>query len=351
MTGEIPKVSVVGSGAWGMNLVRTFYRLGALKSVCDLSDKALLQVQKEYPTVRTTRDLAEVLQDPEVRGVVVATPPVSHQSVGREALLGGKHLFVEKPLALRLEEGEDLLRLAEERKKILMVGHLLLYHPATLKLKEMISHGDLGELYYLYSHRLNLGQIRREENVLWSLAPHDISVMLYLLEGPPLEVSCTGMPYVQEGVHDVAFCILRFARGVLGHIHVSWLDPHKVRKFTVVGSGKMVVFDDMEATDKMKVFDKGVDTTSYTSYGESLALRFGDILIPHLKVEEPLRLECEHFLTCMADGKGPISDGRQGLEVLKILTAADRSMSEDGRWVPLEGRSDEELYPSRSHPR
>jgi predicted dehydrogenase len=256
--------------------------------------------------------------------------------MAKAALEAGKHVFVEKPLAIGRDEGRHLTQLANARGKILMVGHLLLYHPAVRKLKDFIQAGELGQLYYIYSTRVNLGQVKREENALLSFAPHDISVFLYLLDSYPVEVSAIGKDYLQQGVEDVVFFTLRFPEGALAHCHVSWLDPHKVRKFTVVGSKKMAVFDDMESSEKIRIYDKGVEQHShFTTFGEFLSLRFGDIYVPRLDMREPLALECQHFLECIEKGGRPLSDGENGLRVLEIIDAANRSLKEQGRPISV----------------
>jgi len=239
---------------------------------------------------------------------------------------------------LKVKEGEELVKLAEEKKKILMVGHIMEYHAATLKLKDYITKGELGEILYLYSTRVNLGKVRDIENALWSFAPHDISMILFLLEKEPVSVTATGQCYLQKnkGVEDVAFMTMHFADGVMAHIHVSWLDPHKDRKLTVVGSKKMAVFDDTQSAEKIWIYDKGVDTRlDYNTYGEYLSLRFGDILIPKIETAEPLRSECQHFIQCVEKRKHPRSDGRDGLRVLKILDAGERSLKMGGSPVEI----------------
>ena len=217
-----------------------------------------------------------------------------------------------------------------------MVGHLMLYHPAVNYLKQLVESGELGEILYLYSQRLNLGRLRKDENVVWSLAPHDISMIFYLKNSRPVQVSCVGGDYLRDGIEDVAFIDIKFEDGSLAHIHVSWLDPHKTRKLTIVGSKKMAVFDDMESSEKIKIFDKGVTSAPQVAqYGEEISLRFGDIVIPYLKMQEPLYLECKHFIDCIREGRQPVSDGKNGLEVVRVLEACDRSLSLGGQPVSL----------------
>jgi predicted dehydrogenase len=261
--------------------------------------------------------------------------------LSKELLLADKDVLVEKPLALTTQEAEEIVEVAERRKRILMVGHLLIYHPVVDRLKEMIVSGEIGKVLYIYTQRVNLGVIRQDENALLSFAPHDLSVILYLLEEEPFEVSAHGESYIQKGIEDVVFLSLRFADGRLANIHLSWLDPHKLRKITIVGSKKMVVFDDMEASDKLKIYDKGVVNPSYSTYGEYLSLRFGDITIPNIKMMEPLRAEAEHFIQCIDSRKEPKTGGRDGLKVVKILMAAQESLKKKGFPVSLEGRGKE----------
>ena len=332
------RVGCVGLGYWGPNILRAFLALKGcqVKWVCDTDQAKLSRIAATYPQLFPTENYEELLQDSGLDAVAVATPSPHHYPMAKAALEAGKHVFVEKPLAMERDEGRHLIQLANARGKILMVGHLLLYHPAVRKLKDFIQAGELGQLYYIYSTRVNLGQVKREENALLSFAPHDISVFLYLLDSHPVEVSAIGKDYLQQGVEDVVFFTLRFPGGALAHCHVSWLDPHKVRKFTVVGSKKMAVFDDMESSEKIRIYDKGVEQHShFTTFGEFLSLRFGDIYVPRLDMREPLALECQHFLECIEKGSRPLSDGENGLRVLEVLDAANRSLKEQGRPIPV----------------
>jgi predicted dehydrogenase len=327
-------IGQIGLGYWGPNLLRNLDALpgATVKWVCDLDAAALSRVKERYPYLRTTRQAGDLWRDPEVEAVVLTSPAVTHAELVRAALEAGKHVFVEKPLALDVSAGEQLVELAEARDRRLMVGHLLLYHPAVRRLKALLDGGDLGDVYYIYSERRNLGKVRQDENAMWSLAPHDVSVILYLLGQKPELISAHGQAWLQPGIEDTVFLTLRFADGTLAHTHVSWLDPHKVRRFTIVGSRQMVVFDDVQSTEKLRIFDKGVDRVpEYNSYGEALTLRYGTIVTPHIEMREPLRLECEHFVRCVAEGTRPLSDGRSGLEVLRVLAAAQRSLANQGR--------------------
>jgi predicted dehydrogenase len=331
-------IAVVGTGDWGANLVRNFARLpGArLAAVCDSDPKRLAATAAQYPGVRALSAIEEVAADPEVQGVVVSASAVSHHPLARVLLEAGKDVYVEKPLTLEVAHAEELVRIARERGRILMVGHLLLYHPAVRYLKGMIDRGELGDLYYIYSQRVNLGKVRRDENALWSFAPHDLSVILHLLDMEPIDVVARGSAFLQGRVEDVVFVDLRFPGGKLAHVHVSWLDPHKLRKFTVVGSQKMVVFDDMEASEKVRIYDKGVDRAGeVVSYGDALTVRSGDILIPKLSLQEPLTIECKHFVECVRERRVPLTDGEGGLRVVKVLAAAQASLEQGGAPVPL----------------
>jgi predicted dehydrogenase len=333
------KIGLIGCGDWGKNLLRNFANLPGcvVLAGCDENPKQIEKLCPNYPGVKFTKDAQEIIENPNLDAVVISTPPASHFQLSKASILADKDVFVEKPLVLKVAEGEELVKLAEEKKKVLMVGHIMEYHAATLKLKEYIKNGDLGKIYYLYSTRVNLGKVRDIENALWSFAPHDISIILFLLEKEPVSVTATGECYLQKGIEDVAFMTIHFADGVMAHVHVSWLDPHKDRKLTVVGNKKMAVFDDTQPSEKIWIFDKGVDTKQdYNTYGEYLSLRFGDIIIPKIESTEPLKVECQHFIDCVQNRKTPRSDGRDGLRVLKVLDAAQRSLKMGGTPVKIE---------------
>jgi len=332
-------IAVVGAGAWGKNHIRVFSELPSvrLEYICDSDPSKLQSVQKSYPQSKTVENLELILRDPEVRGIVIASSALSHYSLSKEALLADKDVLVEKPMALNSKEAEEMLEIAEKRERVLMVGHLLIYHPVVDRLKEMMVSGELGKIYYIYTQRVNLGVIRQDENALLSFAPHDLSVILHLLNEEPVMVSAHGESYIQEGIEDVVFLSLQFSDGKMANIHLSWLDPHKLRKITIVGSKKMVVFDDMEVSEKLKIYDKGVGSPSYSSYGEYLSLRFGDITIPRIKMVEPLRAEAEHFVQCIESRKTPKTGARDGLKVVKILMAAQQSLKEKGIPINLHG--------------
>jgi predicted dehydrogenase len=326
------RIGVVGLGYWGPNLARNFDRLpGAeLRWICDQSQEARERWSASFPDARASGDLDELLEDPELDAVVVATPVPSHAALAVRALSAGKHCFVEKPLAQSVVEAEQVLAAARDAGRVLMVGHLLEYHPGVQKLKEIADSGELGDIHYLYSNRLNLGVLRDNENALWSLGAHDVSVLLHLAGGEePSECQAFGESYMRPGIEDVVFCYLRFPSGVAAHLHLSWLDPHKERRFTVVGSKKMATFDDMEIERKVTVYDKGFDQ-KFESYGEYVT-RSGDIWSPHVSNEEPLRIECRHFVERIADGGEPRSGGESGLRVVRVLEALQHSLEGSSR--------------------
>ncbi len=335
------RIGQVGIGYWGKNLLRNFMSLPDVEvaTACDRQESIIKDVSRQYPGIATTTDFDVLLRDDSIEGIVIATETPFHFRMARAALEAGKHVFVEKPMAQRVAEAEQLVDLAESKDLRLMVGHLLLYHPAFRFVEDLIDRGELGDVYYLYSVRVNLGIIRQRENALESLAPHDLSVALRFLNAEPVAVSANGQAYIQKNVEDVAFAIVHFEDGKLAHLHTSWLDPHKVRKVTVVGSEKMAVIDDVATTEKVRIYDKGVDVKPgeqrYADYAEAMTLRSGDIHIPKIDMREPLQLECAHFVECIRSGATPRSDGRNGLSVVRILAAAQESLSRRGATVEL----------------
>lgn len=337
MSEDILNIAVVGAGYWGKNLVRNFATAKGsnLKYVCDLNEKLLAIEKKKFPFVETTTCLDEVLDDNEVDAVVIATDVPTHFEIAKKSLEANKHTYVEKPMTSKAGEAKFLVELAKEKGLKLMVGHLLEYHPAVNYLKDMIDRGQLGQPYYVYTQRVNLGIVRQDENAWWSLAPHDISIICYLLGSEPVSVSAHGQCYLQKDIEDVVFATIKFEDGKMANVHCSWLDPHKIRKVTVVGSEKMMTFDDMEATEKIRMYDKGAaikhDIT--TSYADIISLRFGDIVIPKVPSGEPLALECKHFIDCMLDGKPIRSDGIEGLRVVRVLEAGQKSLKKNGEPV------------------
>ena len=320
-------VAVAGLGPWGANLARNFNELARLTWVCDPSPERLEAAAARYPATRATSSFDELLADDAVEAVVVATPVPTHAELARRALAAGKHVFVEKPMALRADDAEALVALAEERGLALLPGHLLLYHPGVLKLKELVDAGELGQVLYVYGNRQNLGTIRQDENALWSLGVHDLSVILFLLDEEPSEVLARGESFLKPGVEDVVFCHLRFPSGKAAHMHLSWLDPHKMRRMTVVGTEKMAVFDDMELDRKVTVYDSAAEP-SLRSYGE-WSTRTGDVYSPRVPNAEPLRLECEHFLGLVRGEGDRLAAARAGLGVVRALEQLQASLERE----------------------
>jgi len=326
------KVALIGSGYWGKNLLRNFHQLGVLKTVCDSDPARLSNFREAYPDLLYTTDLHEVLKDPGIDAVAIAAPASLHFELARKALEAGKDVFIEKPLALDVNEGARLVSLAEKRSRILMVGHLLQYHPAILKLKALIDDGELGKIDYIYSTRLNLGKIRREENILWSFAPHDISVILMLLGELPKEVSTNGGNYLHPTIADVTFTNFTFGSGVRAHIFVSWLHPYKEQKMVIVGEKKMAIFDDVSPDQKLLLFPHKIEWIKR----EPVPSRGDGELVP-LVMKEPLLEECLHFIDCISHRKRPKTDGLEGLRVLQVLQACQSSLHEQGRPVLIDG--------------
>lgn len=332
------RVVVIGAGNWGKNLVRNFAGLPdtQLVGVADLSESVLKRTGQAYPNAKCTQDAGELLTMDDVDAVVIATIAPTHFDLASKALAAGKHVYCEKPLTLTAADAKALVDLAKAKNRVLMVGHLLEYHPAVLKMKQMIDDGEVGEPRYIYTQRINLGVVRKEENAWWSLAPHDISVIQFLFGSAPTNVSACGQCYLQPGVEDVVFATLKFESGQMAHIHCSWLDPHKIRKMTLVGSQKMVTFDDMAAAEKVRIYDKGADVKAgVESFAEAISLRVGDITIPKLAGGEPLRTECQHFVDCVREGKTPQSDGLDGLRVVQVLEAGSESLRQGGAPVTI----------------
>ena len=332
-------MAVVGLGYWGPNWVRVVNQLQRANRIvcCDLSEARREQIQKLYPDVETVASVEEVLADPDIEAAVVATPVGSHYEMARRFLQADKSVLVEKPLAMSLKQASDLVGLARERQRTLMVGHTFEYSAPVLKTRELIESGELGDILYISSVRVNLGLFQRDINVAWDLATHDISIILMLLQQMPEAVSCQGQSHYRDKVEDVAMLTLHFPGGIIAFIHVSWLDPHKIRRATIVGSRKMVVYDDTALQEKIRVYDKGVSVQRhYDTYGEfQLSYRYGDIQIPRIDEAEPLKVECEHFLNCISDGTQPKTNGLSGLRVVSVLEAADISLNNGGQKVPV----------------
>ena len=319
------KVAVVGCGYWGKNLVRNFYELGVLDTVCDSNKSVLNSVLSQYPKIKTTTDIEQILRSKTIGAIAIATPAVTHYELAKRAILAGKDVFVEKPLAITVKEAEELIKLAGEQKKLLMVGHILQYHPAVLKLKELITTGELGKIRYIYSNRLNIGKLRTEENILWSFAPHDISAILMLMEEEPVKVKAFGGDYLSPGINDVTLTTLEFKNGVKGHIFVSWLHPYKEQKLIVVGSKAMAVFDDV-SKEKLFLYPHTIEWHN----GKIPVAKKADFQVIPVEQGEPLKLELEHFLECIKNRKFPRTSGEEGLKILKILEKAENSLGEPG---------------------
>jgi predicted dehydrogenase len=320
------RVGVVGLGYWGPNLARNLAAIPGCEVswLCDASAEARARIERSFPGARCTDVLGDLLDDPELAAVVLATPVPTHAELAIAVAEAGKHCFVEKPLATSAADAERAVAAAAGAGTILMVGHLLEYHPAVGRLKGLIDDEELGALRYVYGNRLNLGKLRADENALWSLGAHDVSVVLHLIDEEPEQCVAHGASYVREGVQDVVFCFLRFPSGIVAHLHLSWLDPHKERRLTVVGSRRMATFDDMLIEGKLAVYDKGFDEDA-RSWGEYIT-RSGDIFSPRIPNSEPLRIECEHFVECIRTGATPRSDGHSGLRVVRVLERLQRSL-------------------------
>lgn len=327
------RIGVIGYGYWGPNLVRNFVEIPTSKvvGVADLDQERLEHVQRCYPQVMVTTDYQELFRLG-LDALVVATPPATHFRLTRDGLMHDLHVLVEKPLTIASTDAQELIDFAEERGCILMVGHTFVYNPAVRALKGIISSGEIGDIHYVDAVRVGLGLFQQDSNVLWDLAPHDISILRYILGSDPISVSARGTACVLDGIEDVAYMNLLFPDNVLAHIHVSWLDPCKVRRITLVASRKMVVYDDVETLEKLKIYDKGVERPPYTNtFGDfQFAYRYGDITIPNLRYTEPLRLECSHFLESISTHKRPETDGYDGLKVLRIIEAAQKSLRNSG---------------------
>ncbi len=324
-----PNIAVIGSGYWGKNLVRNYHELGALRMICDKNEAVLAEFKEQYSDIDTCLALNEVLSNEEVKGVVIATPAETHFRIAREVLLSGRHVYVEKPLVLDEARGEELIALAQERGLVLMVGHLLQYHPVFVYLKKIVKRGELGRINYIYSNRLNLGKIRREENILWSFAPHDISMILSLANEDPEKVSATGGNYLHKKIADVTTTHMEFPSGMQAHIFVSWLHPFKEQKLVVVGDKKMAVFDDTQPwADKLLLYPHQIKWENNIPVPNK-----ADAERPQIESDEPLKVECQQFLTCMRNGSKPMTDGREGLRVLRVLNAAQISLNHGGTAV------------------
>ena len=334
-------VAIVGCGYWGVNYVRVFDQLPEtfVAVICDKNVERLVEIGERFPDAAVTHDVEQMLQMPTVDVVVVATGATTHYPVVKRCLEANKPVLVEKPMTTTVEESLDLVKTAQERNLTLMVGHIFLYNSGVEKVRELVEHPDMGQLYYLYSRRTNLGPIRHDVNALWDLAPHDISVFNELVGEMPVWVSATGSKLLGNAREDVGFITLGYRNNVIGNIHVSWADPNKVREMVVVGSNKRIVFDDTQALERVKIYEKGVEVVhgaGAESFGEEFQMRDGDIYSPYIKASEPLKRQCRHFLDCAMNGKRPITDARAGLEIVQVMVAIQRSMASKGSPVPIE---------------
>ncbi len=330
-------IGVVGAGYWGKNIVRNFARTknARLVRVADLSEANRARAVDLAPGAEITDDFDALLAS-DIDAVAVCTPAATHYEMARAALDAGKHVFVEKPLTLVDDEAVDLVAVAKEKGLTLMVGHLMIHHPAIRWIKDQIQSGEIGDLHYLYCQRVNLGVVRSDESAWWSLAPHDLSIMLYLLDQAPTTISARGAAYLRPEIEDVVFANVKFEGGQMAEVHTSWLDPHKARLLTLVGSRRMVTFDDTAPREKVRVYDKGAErTVDYQNYADLITLRQGDIWIPSIQGTEPLLLECQHFVDCVRESRTPDTPGSQGRDVVRILQAGQQSMEQDGAPISL----------------
>lgn len=324
-------IGLLGFGFWGKNIFRNLYELGVLHTACDLNEQVIKEKKKEYSSINYTTRGSDVFSSPDIKAVVIATPASTHYELTKKALIAGKDVLVEKPLALSVKEGEELVELAKRENRILMVGHILLYHPGILKLKEIIQAGELGKIQYIYSNRLNIGKLRTEENILWSFAPHDISVILMLLEDEPIRVSAFGGDYLSKGIYDTTLSSLEFRNGVKGHIFVSWLHPFKEQKLVVVGSGVMAVFDDL-SKEKLFLYPHKINWKD----GKVPIAQKADYIVVPFDHREPLKEELCHFIDCVKNRQAPRTDGNDGLKVLNVLESLENSLQKRSIYVNVE---------------
>lgn len=334
------RVAVIGCGYWGPNLIRNFSVLSdcTMKTVCDASQKRLDHMKQLYPGIQTTTDYHALLNDPEIEAIAIATPVHTHHEMAMASLSAGKHTMIEKPMASSVAQCKELVELAEKNKLTLMVGHTFIYTSVVRRIKEIVDKGDLGDILYASSRRLNLGLFQKDINVTWDLAPHDISIILYLLNERPVSVHCQGKAHINPNIEDITSLTLDFSGGAFATIQSSWLDPNKIREMTVVGSKRMLVYDDLEPLEKIKIYDKRVETPPhYDTFAEfQYSYHYGDTYSPYIKQIEPLRTECQHFLDCIKTGKRPDTSGWEGLEVVQILEAASQSLKNGGNRIEID---------------
>ncbi len=332
------KVAVIGTGYWGPNLIRNFLGLDEIDAVvaCDLDNARLAKMRKQFYGIETSTNYAEIIKRPDIDIVVIATPVSTHHEIAKRALTAGKHVFIEKPMTSSVAEAEELINLAEQKNLKLFVDHTFIYTGAVRKMKEIITSGRLGELYYFDSVRINLGLFQHDVNVIWDLAPHDLSIMDYLLQQRPKAVSAIGSCHVGNELEDIAYLTLEFENNLIAHFHVNWLAPVKIRKTLIGGTKSMIVYDDTEASEKIKIYDKGIDVTTREGVYDTLVqYRTGDMLSPKLDAEEALSVGTRHFIDCICNDKQPLTDGHAGLNVVRILEASTLSMRDRGRMIEL----------------
>lgn len=335
-------LGIIGCGYWGPNFVRNFSQMPQVRitGICDASQEKLSHIRQTHSNIPTCRDYSRLLKDSKLDAVIISTPASTHYAIAREALLKRKHVLVEKPISIKAEEARELIDLAQKVKKILMVGHTFLYNLAVRKIKEIIEKKELGKIYYIHSRRTNLGPIRKDVNAVWDLIPHDISIVNYLLQDTPIEVSAHSQRFLSHDLEDVGFVILRYPRNILVHLHSSWLDPKKIREMTIIGDKKMLVYDDTDTHEPIRLYDKSVmkkkyDKEYHTFREYQMIIKNGQVNTPHLDMQEPLKIECRHFIDCITAGSRPLTDGENGLAVLKVLNAIDKSVSQKGRFVKV----------------
>ncbi|MFN4133670.1 MAG: Gfo/Idh/MocA family protein [Candidatus Hadarchaeales archaeon] len=323
-------LGIIGLGYWGPNYLRILREIARVKYCCDLDEKVLARIKLLYPEIKTTKNYKKVAKDAEVDAVVIAAPLNAHYEIGKFCLENGKHILIEKPFVSNTKEAEELARISKKKKRVLMVGHVYEYNPGVRKLKEIIRTGKLGEIYYMSAERVGLGPIRKYASALWDLATHDISIALYLFEKMPVEIAANGESYIQKGVPDVVFLSMRFPGGIFSNIHATWIAPEKIRKVTIVGSRGMAVFDDVNKSEMVKIYEREIDKSLLDSTPEYIdhqsIVKIGNVYIPPVDQSEPLKLQCEHFLECITENKTPLTDAEDGIRVVKVLEAAEKSL-------------------------
>jgi predicted dehydrogenase len=336
-------LGIIGCGYWGPNFVRNFSQMTGVQisGICDMNLDKLAHMKQMYRNIRTYRDYQSLFKNNKLDAVIISTPASTHYSITKEALTKNMHVLVEKPISIKEEEAEELIKLSAKLKKILMVGHTFLYNPAVRKIKEIIEQKKLGKIYYIHSRRTNLGPIRKDVNAIWDLSPHDISIINYLLESKPLEVSAYSQRFLSHILEDVGFVVLRYPHNVLVHLHTSWLDPKKIREMTIIGDKKMLVYDDTNTNEPIKIYDKSVMKRKYDKEYKSfqeyqLIIKNGQVDIIQVDMQEPLKIECQHFIDCITSSTRPLTDGENGLTVLSVLAAIDKSIAKKGAFVKVQ---------------